>query len=363
MLLAAADVIHARRWADYFRRQGHEVLLATLDPSGLKGSEETVLKGLTEVNAVRYPTAAISLWKLVKSFQPQVVNAHFVPGYGFLAALVPPARPLVISTWGSDLLLSPEKSFLHRWRAKFALGRAGLVTCDGTVLVGALRDLGVEADRILEVPMGIDPALFHPPLSPLPPAEPRAGGDGERPFRLVSLRRLEPLYDIGTLLRAAALLHEAGWNFECSVIGDGTQGWELEELTGELSLEDKVTFTGALAHDKVAEALRQADIYVSCSLSDSTSVSLLEAMASGLFPVVTDIPGNCQWVQNGRTGLTFSPGDAGSLADTLVLAISERDLRERACEENLKTIREKALWENNMKVVEGRFLKVAQMEI
>jgi len=362
LLLGAADVIHTRRWADYFRKRGHTVVLATLDPSGIEGSEEKVLNSLTGINAVRYPSAALSLRRLVKSFRPRVVNAHFVPGYGFLAALVPPARPLVVSVWGSDLLLSPRKSFMHRWRARFTLSRAELVTCDGAVLVSSLKELGVESSRILDVPMGIDPRLFHPPHSAVPPADPRGRGR-KRAFRIVSLRQLEPLYDAATLVRSAALLKEAGWNFECLVIGDGSQRSDLEELTRNLFLEDRVTFTGTLTSEKIAGNLRQADIYVSCSHSDSTSVSLLEAMATGLFPVVTDIPGNCQWVENGRNGLTFPPGAPGRLAENLVQAMQNKKLREKARAENLEAISKKAIWENNMRLVEERLLAVAPKEL
>ncbi len=358
LLLAAADVIHTRRWADYYRKRGHTVVLATLDPSGLEGSEEKVLNSFTGINAVRYPSAALSLRRLVKSFRPQVVNAHFVPGYGFLGALAPLARPLVVSVWGSDILLSPKKSFLHRLRARFTLSRAELVTCDGAVLVDSLKELGVKSSRILDVPMGIDPALFHPPSSLPPPAGPRTKS-GRRPFLIVSQRRLEPLYDIATLLRSAAIIQEAGWNFECLVIGEGSRRADLEKLAGQLALADRVTFTGTLASGEIAEILRRADIYVSCSHSDSTSVSLLEAMATGLFPVVTDIPGNCQWIENGRSGLTFPPGDPGRLAENLVQAMQNESLTEKARAENLEAIRTRAIWEDNMKLVEERLLAVA----
>ncbi|MBN2289246.1 MAG: glycosyltransferase [Candidatus Glassbacteria bacterium] len=358
LLLAAADVVHARRWADYFRGRGHDVLLATLDPSGIEGFEEKPLASFTGINALRYPLAALSLWPLVRSFRPQVVNAHFVPGYGFLASLVPSARPLVVSTWGSDVLIGARRGFLHWWRARFVLRRAALVTCDGKVLVRALEELGVETARILNVPMGVEPGLFHPPHSASSPAGPRRKS-GKRAFRLVSLRRLEPLYDVATLLRAAALLREAGWNFECLVVGDGSQRAELENLGKELFLENRVTFTGTLTRGEIADTLRQADIYVSCSRSDSTSVSLLEALATGLFPVVTDIPGNREWVEHGRNGLVFAPGDPGRLAEILIQAMQDQELRQGAYDENTQMARQKASWENNMKIVEENLLRIA----
>ncbi|MEA2064359.1 MAG: glycosyltransferase [Gemmatimonadota bacterium] len=355
LLLAAADVIHARRWAEYFRMRGHRLAFATLDPSGIEGTGEMLLGSFTGVDAVRYPAALPSLRRLVKNFQPQVVNAHFVPGYGFLASLVPSARPLVVSAWGSDILLGPGKSFLHRWRARHTLGQAGLVTCDGAVLAGLIQELGVPDGRILEVPMGIDPALFHPPL----PGTENEKRPGEKNLRIISSRTLEPLYGVETLLRSAAILKEAGWGFECAVLGDGSQRSKLEELSGQLGLEERVEFLGGLTSGGVAEALRSGDIYVSCSYSDSTSVSLLEALATGLFPVVSDIPGNREWISHGRNGLCFNPGDPGALAECLIRAMKDSDLRGNARAENLGTIEKKALWENNMRLVEDRFYDIA----
>jgi L-malate glycosyltransferase len=350
LLLGSADVIHTRRWDDYFRRKGHEVMLATLEPSGLEDSAEKILSGFTGINALRYPSAAFSLLRLVRDFRPQVVNAHFVPGYGFLAALVPFARPLVVSAWGSDILIGARKGFLHRTRAKFVLGRAKLVTCDGAVLAGALEELGVDSSRILNVPMGIDPGLFYPTESQ---------ESDEKKIGIVSLRRLEPLYDVATLLRAAALLRVSGRNFECRVVGDGSQRRELEKVTADLFLQERVTFTGTLPVEEVAGTLRRADIYVSCSHSDSTSVSLLEAMATGLLPVVTDIPGNREWIEHGRNGLLFPCGDVGKLTELLIQAMHDKELRQRAREENLRLVEEKAVWENNMKIVEDRLQEIA----
>ena len=76
--------------------------------------------------------------------------------------------------------------------------------------------------------------------------------------------------------------------------------------------------------------LARAEIYLSASLSDSTSVSLLEAMACGAVPVVSDIDGNREWVAEGEGARLFAPGDPGSLARALERALDDPAWRESA---------------------------------
>ncbi|HUU27263.1 MAG TPA: glycosyltransferase [archaeon] len=358
LVLASANVIHTQRWVSYFRERGHDVALVTLEPAGAgSAQDEYILPSRASVNGIKYPLATFSLPRLIRKFRPRLVNAHYVPGYAFLASLVPTARPLAVSVWGSDLLLNAKKSLFHSLRARFALRAAGLVTCDAAVLKSALENMGVQGSRILEVPMGVERAFFHPPEEKAHPPQSRIGSQG-RPFRIVSTRRLEPLYNLETLLRAAVILREAGWNFEIELIGAGSERESLEAFSNAHSMGERISFRGSLAHTELAGCLQKADIYVSTCRSDSTSVSLLEAMATGLFPVVADIEGNRQWVESGRNGLTFPPGDYGRLSELLVQVFEKKELKKKACKINLELIEKKAVWQENMKEVEEAFLKL-----
>jgi glycosyltransferase involved in cell wall biosynthesis len=78
-------------------------------------------------------------------------------------------------------------------------------------------------------------------------------------------------------------------------------------------------------------------------------------MAAGLFPVVTAIPGNAEWVSDGKTALTFADGDAVGLGCALVKAATNRVLRDDAAQQNRQTIAERAIWEDNMAVIEKVF--------
>jgi glycosyltransferase involved in cell wall biosynthesis len=98
--------------------------------------------------------------------------------------------------------------------------------------------------------------------------------------------------------------------------------------------------------------LAQSDIYVSTSPYDGTSVSLLEALASGAFPIVTDIPSNREWITDGDNGFLVPIDEAWILARKILDAIRNRDFLEKSQAENLPIIEGKAFWPTNIKKLE-----------
>jgi glycosyltransferase involved in cell wall biosynthesis len=116
-----------------------------------------------------------------------------------------------------------------------------------------------------------------------------------------------------------------------------------------------------LTPEAIAAELKSADLYVSTSRSDSTSVSLLEAMACGVPPVVTDIEANREWITDGENGLLFPVGDSKTLAEAVIRMLTDETLAAGAREINLRLIREKALWKDNMQKIETEFTRLAAL--
>jgi glycosyltransferase involved in cell wall biosynthesis len=118
-----------------------------------------------------------------------------------------------------------------------------------------------------------------------------------------------------------------------------------------------VEFLGYVPHPRMPERLRDADVYVSGSAEDGVSMSLLEAMACGVLPVVPDTEPNHIWIQHGFNGLLFRPSDHASLVSTLREALSNRSLQQTAREYNTRLIHEKVNWHTNMRCIEARFIQ------
>ncbi len=343
LLLSDAPNIHTRRWCAYFAARGHDVHVASCERATDLAGTFHPLPSAPVPGALRYPLAAHALRGVIARVRPDVVNAHFVPNYGVMAALAG-ADPLAVTAWGSDILLNARRTPLHRARAQWALRRAALVISDAAVLTDAVMELGVPRARTLTMPLGVDTEMFAP-----------RAHDPAAPLLVASTRRLEHVYDVATVLSAVATLARAR-AFRVALAGDGSLRPLLQRSVEADALGARLTFHGMMDERAVAALLAEADVYVSASLSDSTSVSLLEAMSSGAFPVVSDIPANREWITDGETGLLFPCGDADNLARQLGRALDDARLRARAAERNRTLVRERASRDACMGAIERALL-------
>lgn len=308
--LANAAVGHTRRWVEDLRARGHEVELWSLE----SGPPELGARRLPAVplpGALRYPLAAPALRAALARFAPDLVDAHFVPNYGLLGALGG-RRPLSVAAWGSDLLVGGARDPLRRARARYVLRRADLVLADAANLARAARALGAAPDRVHEVPWGVDLARF------------RARGE-RSPGLLLSTRMHEPVYDLETLITGVAPVLARRPEARLVVAGDGSLRAAHERLAARVLPAGRWSFVGLQTPEALAGWLARAEVYVSAARSDSTSLSLLEAMAAGALPVVSDIEGNREWVDEGEGARLFAPGDAAGLAAALERALADPD--------------------------------------
>jgi len=345
LLLGDIRPVHLKRWRDYFRSRGHDVLAASLEEDS-SDKDYLHVASKAPIQAFKYYLKKKAVRDIIDRFKPDIVNAHFVPSYGLLAAATG-FHPLAVTLWGSDVLVSPRKSRLHRARALWVLRNCDLITSDSLYMTREARNLGQFDTRIVTEPMGIPRSVLHR-------FESNTGSSHSGEIVILSTRQLEPLYRVDTLINALCRVRDKLPPFKCIICGDGSERARLETMAIDCS-PGEVEFTGWKFGDGYLDLIRRADIYVSCSESDSTSVSLLEAMAAGALPVVSDIPGNREWVSDGASALMFPVGDADTLASALVRAATNRELREGAAMINRRTIESRAVWEDNMDTIERSF--------
>jgi glycosyltransferase involved in cell wall biosynthesis len=343
--LGNAAVVHTQRWVEHFRSRGHEVAVWSLEP-GPAALGARPLPAAALPPFLRYPLAAPTLSREVRAFGPDLVDAHYVPNYGLLGALIG-RRPLAVTAWGSDLLLLGRRGGLQRARARFVLQHADLVLADAENLATAARTLGAPPERVACIPWGIDLGGYRP-------------GPMREPGLIVSTRRMEPLYDLPTVIQGTARVMERHRDVRLVLAGDGPSRAELERLAARLLPADRHRFVGTLDAAGIAEWLGRAEIYVSASRSDSTSLSLLEAMASGAVPVVSDLEGNREWVSEGDGARLFPVGNPAALADALEQSLSDPGWRERARRLNREVVERRADHARNMEAIESRFLALAE---
>lgn len=182
------------------------------------------------------------------------------------------------------------------------------------------------------VPNIVDLAKFHP------------ASTGPAGIHIVIARNLEPLYDIGTGLRAMELLLRRFPDARMSIAGSGPERETLERLAGDLGIGSCVRFTGKLDSREMAELYRRATICLNTALADNMPNSVLEALASGLPVVSTNVGGVPYLVEHEKTAVLVEPGDAVGMAEAMARVIENEAFRQRLVSNGLDYVK-RFTWE------------------
>ena len=210
--------------------------------------------------------------------------------------------PVVLNYRGGDA----ERFFRRSYRTvERSLRWADDVVVPSQFLKDVFEKFGARA-RV--VPNVIDRDRFRPSST--------GSSNGNGP-RVLIARNLEPIYDIETGIRAFATLLESFGDATLDVAGSGSERERLEALTGELGLTDAVRFLGRVDNEDMPKLYAAADIALNTSLVDNMPISVLEALASGVPVVSTDVGGVPALVEDEREALLVPPRDPERLAQTL----------------------------------------------
>jgi len=347
--------IHTQRWVNYFAKKGYEIHLICWKV--MPGYESNVNIHLLTRLAPKIWTVSqylsflfwiLQVRHLINRIKPDIVDSHFITVYGFLAACSG-FHPLIVSAWGSDILIHPRRNFLFKAITEYALKRADVITCDSEVARDGLQRLGVKLGRIRVIFKGVDTKQFSwQQRNEELRTQLRISGAPT----IVSIRNLEPIYNVEMLINAIPLVLKHTPEAKFVIAGDGKQRKYLENLAISLGISNCIRFIGWIPHSELPKYLASSDIYVSTSLSDTSHISLQEAMACQLALVVTDIPANRAWMEDGENGFIVPINDIQMLADRIVYLISNGQLRSRFGKANRQIIQKKAEYDKEMAKME-----------
>jgi glycosyltransferase involved in cell wall biosynthesis len=365
--LGSAASIHMFKWAKYFSDQGHQVHLFSYNDQnqdyGIRNLKLHIIRKKIPIQIwpfntlLNLPFILFEIGKLIKEIKPDIVHAHYVTSYGTLAALLG-FHPLVITAWGSDILVTPKKFLPSKWTVKYALSKSDLITCDAEHVKEAMIKLGAEESKIRIINFGIDTKKFSPG-----PADEKLKKELEiSDFKtVISLRSLEPIYDIETLIRAIPLVLKEFPKTKFLIIGRGSQEEELKSLAEDLKVGENTKFLGWVPNEELPKYLRVADIYVSTSLSDGgIAASTAEAMACGLPVVITDSGENKEWVRENSGGFLIPIKNPKILAERIIYLLKNDDLGRKFGEINRKIIEEKNNYYKEMKKMEQIYYELVK---
>jgi L-malate glycosyltransferase len=280
----------------------------------------------------------LTLYAMVKN-KCYLIHVHWAIPTGLIGVAVGLLlrKPMIVTIHGSDLRMALERRGFLRKLFVHVCRNAVHLNCVSEVQKKDLDRLGIPSEKISTIPMGIDEAFLER-------GDQRRRKSKRRPMTILSNRNLLPIYNVSLLIRAIPIVLKEEPETKFLIAGDGAEKETLERQAEGLNINSSVKFLGRVPHEEMPNLLSQADIYVSTSLHDGTSVSLLEAMGAGAFPVVTDIPANREWIINGENGFLVSADETESLARKIIDAIRNRELLEKSRTRNRSIVEQKALW-------------------
>lgn len=243
------------------------------------------------------------LWQLprlhswLRTVSPDWIHAHYLTSHGTLAWLarrLGVRSRLVGSAWGTDILVTPQRGMLWRWVTQQILKDCVLTTSDSQHMAQLMRDLG--AAQVMVFPFGLD-------------VMPQALQQTDKDANLVFANRgLEDIYDPLRVIEVFAQWAQGQPALRLVVANDGVLRKQMQQQVAASHLVDRVEFVGRLDAQTQSDYYRRAAWYMSLPRSDSVSVSLLEALAHGCVPIVSDLAANREWVQADQTGVILPAG-------------------------------------------------------
>jgi glycosyltransferase involved in cell wall biosynthesis len=338
--------VHLLRWARGLAERGHEVHLVshhlperTSDLSGVQLHSFAESNLLARVRGVRRFLFGRAIARLAQRLRTDVVHAHYLLPYAYWAARAD-VHPLVVSPWGTDLLVHGRSGARGEAKARLALAAADQVVVNSQALARAAAEHGVDPQRIVF-------ALWHADLEPFLPGQADLGlrerlGWPSDALVVLSLRAFRPDTNLDVLVRAFARVAEEEPRARLLLAArTGPLRREMEELVAALGLDPVVAFE-AVPPEELPQVVAAADLAVSLANSDSAPPSLLEAMASRLPVVCSEAASIDEWVAQDEGAEMVPRRDDEATAAAILLLCRDDERRRRYGERNRAVILERA---------------------
>jgi glycosyltransferase involved in cell wall biosynthesis len=273
-------------------------------------------------NPIKLIGNILRLRKIIKTYNPTFIHVHQANSIGFITSLANKKRfPQVLTTWGDDVLIFPKKNFFFRLLTKTSIKYSDALTADAEIMGTAIAEFTGRKDTVI-ANFGID---FD--FSKLLPKE-----------NIIYSNRLhDPLYNIDKIIEGTIPFLEKNPSWILVVAATGILTNKLIEIANKSNVKEQIKFVGFLNRNENTNYYLRSRIYISIPNTDGTSISLLESMAYGTIPVVSNLPANKEWIVSKDNGIVV---DSVSIFEALNSAI-ELD-EEIVREKNKEIINQKA---------------------
>ena len=324
---------------------GHEVHFVQLEGNQRQVESRSVPENVHQViwkggrepfTWSKLPALVMDFKRLLRDLKPDLVHAGPIQTCAFIAALAG-ANPLLTMSWGFDLMDDVHKGWMWEFATKYTLKHSTFFTSDANVTKDKAVAYGMNPEKTVVIPWGVNLDHFTPELK----------SSKLSTFTLFCNRAWETRYGVDVLAKAFVKVAQQKDNVDLILLGGGSQGNVIRQIFQNGGVLDRVTFGGQISQTDLPRWYHMADLYISPSHVDGSSVSLMEALACGLPCLVSDIPANKEWVFEDENGWLFRDGDADHLAKKILAAMNQREKLPEIGESARRSAEKRADWKKN----------------
>jgi L-malate glycosyltransferase len=409
--IADANSVHARRWISYFCKPENEIhILSTRrnprpidnatvydlysgkivagtgrrfivknNPSlilrlkqslGYRIASSTALTNVltTFSQILRALRLAGTAKSIVNKINPGLVHCLKLPSEGYLGKLVG-YHPFIISSWGNDFVFFAKKYWPLRWMIMKAMREVDAYISD------TIRDKYISSlyGFSPQKPVLVMPVIGGLKLEEFPAyrkpkdssSRERIGIKPEQNLLIMTRDFKSPYANTQAIVEAMPQITKEFPDTDLVMIGDikSLGCVQLKSLAVKLKIEEHVRFIGKLQYHDFVDYLTASDIFISAGTYDGCPASMLESMACGLVPVMTDDYNIQEWITDGWNGYLFNPWDAGSIAQAVIRALKNKAGFATIRGRNWDILAERADYHKNMKIAEEFYRRVIERHV
>ena len=285
------------------------------------------------------PRLTFDFRRLTREIKPDLIHAGPIQTCAFIAALSG-FRPLLTMSWGFDLMEDVHK---NKWMERvtcFVLRNSTFFTSDANVTRDKAVAYGMNPDRTVVFPWGVDLQHFAPDNR-------KSEIVNRKSLTLFCNRSWEPRYGLDVLAKAFVKVARQNPDVGLLLLNGGSQGRFIRDILQRGGVLERVTLAGQVSQRDLPRFYHMADLYISPSHVDGSSVSLMEALACGIPCLVSDIPANKEWVTENENGWLFPDGDADALAAKILTVIAQRESLPEIGRAARRSAERRADWKKN----------------
>lgn len=294
----------------------------------------------------------LKILKILKKINPDIIHVQMLYSEALFCTFFKKFLnlPLVVSPRGTDIYIS--SNLYKKIVIKFILKNSDCILAQTKNQKVEIASYGIK--NIVIVPNGVDLDKFK-----LEKSEMRRELGFKNEFLIIFVGRLHKVKGVDYLIKAMKYLVKKSENIKLLIIGDGKEKRKLKELVRDENLEENVIFKGMIENKLIPKYLTASDIFALPSISEGFPVTILEALASTLPIIASNVRGMNEIIENEKNGFLVEPKNSKKIAEKIIKLRDNEALRLKISENNMIKAREFS-WENVIKRLEIAYDKALE---